>query len=82
MAKTSAQRQAAYRYRCDEGEGDRRLNTWISVPAYFALKRLALKENVTQREMIERLVIQTDALVLKKLNPDTPEWDKYFNVTQ
>lgn len=82
MAKTPAQRQAVYRSRRDDGAGDRRLNTWISVRAYFALRRLAIREGTTQREMIERLVIQADDVILKALEPDTPGWNKYLNVTQ
>jgi hypothetical protein len=82
MAKTSAQRQAAYRARRHDGEGTRRLNTWISVPAYFALQRLARHHGATQRERIERLAIQTDEQMLKTLEPDAPEWNQYLGVTQ
>ncbi len=82
MAKTSAQRQAAYRSRRHDGEGTRRLNTWISVPAYFALQRLARHHGTTQREMIERLAIQTDEQILSSLELGSPEWSQYLGVTR
>jgi hypothetical protein len=82
MAKTSAQRQAAYRSRRNDGEGTRRLSTWISVSAYFARRRLARYHGISQREMIERLAIETDNRILKTLDLDTPEWNQYLGVTR
>jgi putative heme iron utilization protein len=82
MAKTSAERQAAYRARRNDGEGDRRINTWISTKADLALERLAHRYGVTKREMIERLVNSADNEILQTLQFDTPEWDVYLNVTQ
>jgi hypothetical protein len=82
MAKTSAERQAAYRARRNDGEGDRRINTWISTKADLSLERLAHRYGVTKREMIERLVISADNEILQTLQLDTPEWDAYLNVTQ
>ncbi|MDD5707050.1 MAG: hypothetical protein PHR35_14090 [Kiritimatiellae bacterium] len=81
MAKTSAERQAAYRSRRNDGEGERRLNGWISVKAYLALDRLARRYGVTKREWLERMVIAADDDVLRTLELDTPEWDAYFTVT-
>lgn len=82
MAKTSAQRQAAYRSRRHDGEGIRRLSTWISVRAYFALHRLAQHHGTSQREMIEQLLLQTDDRILKSLDRDTPAWNQYLGVTR
>ena len=46
MTQTTAQRQAAYRARRDtagkDGNGDRRLDMWVSTEAYLALTRLAV----------------------------------------
>jgi hypothetical protein len=81
MAKTAAERQAAYRARRHQGEGERHLNTWISTAAHCALARLARRGGVTQRAMIERLVLAADQEVLDNLELDTPEWDHYFGVT-
>lgn len=82
MAKTSAERQAAYRARRNDGDGDRRINGWISTRADLALERLANRYGVTKREMIERLVISADEEIVQGLQLDTPEWDGYFCVTQ
>lgn len=62
MAKTAAERQAAYRKgRAEAGEnGERRLNTWVSTSSFLALDRLAKRYGVTKREMIERLVLEAD----------------------
>lgn len=84
MGTTAAERQKAYRdRRPDAGEnGERRLNTWISTGAALALKRLAARYGVTQREMLERLLVEDEKKILKTLEPESPEWDKYFIVTQ
>jgi len=78
MAKTPAQRQAAYRARRNDGEGDRRLNTWISVSAHYALERLATHNNVARREMLERLLCAADDTILDGLEPDSPEMKAYM----
>ena len=82
MPKTSAQRQAAYRSRRNDGDGDRRLNTWIGTSAYFALIRLARHQGLSQRAMIEQLVLTADQAILDSLDLDTSEWDLYLGVTQ
>jgi hypothetical protein len=84
MAKTVAERQAEYRRnRATAGDnGDRRLNCWVSTQASMALKRLSKLHGVTQREALERLVIEADARVLETLDPDSQEWASYFDVTQ
>lgn len=81
MAMTTAERQAAYRARRDDGEGERRLNAWVSVGAMLALKRLARRDAVTEKGMIQRLILAADDAVLKTLELDTAGWDEYFGVT-
>jgi hypothetical protein len=81
MAKTAAQRQAAYRKRrgvANHGDGEWRLNTWVSSTAHLALQRLACRFGVTMRDMLERLILNEDAAILARLEPDTPEWDRYI----
>jgi hypothetical protein len=80
MAKTSAERQKAYRKRSpDAGEnGHRRINTWVTSGAALALNRLALRYGVTKREMLERLILEADQDVTATIEPDTPQWDAYF----
>jgi hypothetical protein len=81
MAKTAAQRQAQYRKRRDvanHSNGEWRINTWVSSTAYLALQRLACRYGVTMCDMLERLILDADAEVLAKIEPDTPEWDRYI----
>ena len=84
MAKTAAERQAAYRERRAEAgqNGERRLNTWVSTGSSLALDRLAKRYGVTKREMIERLVLEADQKIVGSLDPDSREWEEYFSVTQ
>mgnify|MGYP001343416867 FL=1 len=89
MAKTAAQRQAAYRARRphagEDGNGERRLNLWVSTHTDLAIERLARRYCVTKREIVERLVIAVDDRNIATLDIDAPEWDQYFtaaSVTQ
>jgi hypothetical protein len=83
MAKTAAERQAAYRARRpmagSNGNGERRLNTWVSTGAHFALERIARRYGVTQREVLERFITAEDDRILAGIKTDTPEWDEYFH---
>ncbi len=84
MAKTTAERQAAYRKAraCAGENGERRVNTWVSTGAFLALQRLAKRYGVTNREVLERVLLETDKAIVDTLNPESPEWAVYFNVTQ
>lgn len=83
MAKTAAQRQAAYRARRlhagQDGNGERRLSVWIDTGTWLALTRLARRYAVTQRTMIERLIRAEDEHVLAAIEPDSPQWREYFD---
>ena len=84
MALTLAERQARYRKnRCTAGEnGERQLNTFLPSAAVYALRRLAKRNGVSQRKMLELLIIQADEQVERTLEIDSPEWDEYFGVTK
>ena len=82
--QTTAQRQAAYRTRRKElGDGgkpgDTRLNVWLSYDAHAGLKRLARQRGISQRELLEQVLIELDQEAVKKLDED--QIDNYF-VTQ
>lgn len=83
MAKTTKERQAEYRKkRPESGEnGERRINTWVTTNAALALGRLANSYGVTKREILERLIIEADQQIINSLDPNSKEWDKYYNVT-
>jgi hypothetical protein len=84
MAKTAAERQAEYRARRphagNDGNGERRLNLWLSTRADLAVRRLARRYCVTKRELIERLVIAEDDRILATIDLDSPEWENYFQI--
>ena len=82
MAKTAAQRQAAYREKrpfAGEGEnGQRRLSTWVNTGAALALARLAKHNGLSKREMLEQLIKMADDTNLAAMELDSPEWEAYF----
>jgi len=82
MAKTAAERQQEYRanrqFAGEDGNGERRLNTWISTGASLALDRLANRYGVTKREMIEKLIKAEDDKVLRKMQYGSKELDEYL----
>ena len=84
MVKTNAERQSSYRKRRGEAgdNGERRINMWVPTGTALALKRLARRNGIPQREMLARLVYAADDAVSKSLEPDSKEWDEYFGVTQ
>lgn len=82
MAKTTAERQAAYRARQaqggKDGNGQRRVSLWLSTSGALALARLACRYGVTQRELIQRMVLAEDERVLAAIPSDSAEWESYF----
>ena len=82
MAKTAAQRQAAYRARRphagNDGNGERRLSIWIDTRASLALARLARRYAVTQQALIEQLLIAEDNRILAGIELDSAQWRAYF----
>jgi hypothetical protein len=86
MAQTTAQRQATYRARRatagKDGNGERRLDMWVSTEADLALARLARRYTVTRRQLLERLIMRADDAIVRRLDPDTPQWDRYFTTSR
>ena len=62
MVKTSAERQAAYRARhLKEGEAER-INMVVSLSAAMILRRLATHRGITQRQVLESLLVEAQAV--------------------
>lgn len=81
MAKSNAERQAAYRarhFKAVDG-GLERLSLALSVPAKARLERLATCYAVTQRELIESLLEQAEHKLLDELTAN--EQKQYFDRT-
>ena len=76
MAKTGAERQAAYRARQSvQDSGQRRISTWIDTDAAMALEKLARRYGVTMRGALEMLLLREHEhldkpLKNKKVSPD------------
>jgi len=85
MAQTTAQRQAAWRTRRatagQDGNGERRLDLWVSTGADLALERLARRYTITKRQVLEQLIVQADGRIVRRLEPDSPQRDAYFGVS-
>ncbi|MFP3248153.1 MAG: hypothetical protein RXR20_26945 [Paraburkholderia sp.] len=86
MAQTTAQRQAAWRARRatagKKGNGERRLDMWVSTEVDLALVRLAHRYALTKRQMLERLIVRADDAIIRRLDPDSEQWDSYFDATR
>lgn len=80
MAKTAAQRQAAYRNKRPEAgdNGDRRLSSWASTAAFLALRRIAKHHGTTRRAMLEQLIIEADNQIEQSLRSNDDEWNRYI----
>lgn len=80
MAKTAAERQKEYRaqrqFAGEDGNGERRINTWVSTRAALALDRLAKSYGVMKREMLEWVMVVEEDKLLKKIKSNSSEWAK------
>ncbi|AFL73569.1 hypothetical protein [Thiocystis violascens] len=73
MALSNAERQRRYReraYRDPDGHLLARITLSLASGPAAALKRLASGYGITQRELIERLLIQAERSVMDRLDPD------------
>ena len=84
--KTNAERQAEYRKRRpfagEKGNGERRLNTWISTESSLALERLSFRYGVTSRKLLENLILAEQEKVTQTLELDSTEWADYYEKRQ
>jgi len=79
MAKSNAERQAAYREKHLKHENGtkERLNMLVSIQAKAKLERIAICYGVTRAEVVERLLIQEEDSILEKMS--TTESREYYN---
>lgn len=78
MAKTVAERQAAYSAKQQEGDGGKKLCMWVSTSCNNGLDRLAKHHGMTKRELLMMLVKDADDAIIRHIDIDTPEWDRYM----
>ena len=77
----NATRQAAYRARHlhdVDGQGVR-INTVVSIHAKNALQRLATCYGVTQRQMLERVLVEAQRATLAKAGNNNGAQDAYYD---
>ncbi|OGU14444.1 MAG: hypothetical protein A2076_10050 [Geobacteraceae bacterium GWC2_53_11] len=79
MAKTTAERQSAFRLRRNDEASHKRINTWIQSGAHRALVRLSKYLKVSQAEVIEKLIATADESVKKTLGRDADKIIRYVN---
>ena len=59
MPLTNAEKQARYRAArpyADNGEGERRIASWVTSHTSFSLERLARHFGISQREVLENII--------------------------
>ncbi len=83
MAKTAAERQrdlrARRQFRGIDGNGEREIKVWVNTQAALALDRLAASYGVAKRELIERLLMDEQEKVLKKIGADSPDGENFLS---
>ena len=82
-ARSPAQRQAAYRARRSTAgdNGERRIDCWLSTAAALALARIARRRGMTQRQVLERLILKADRYILSTLDAESVELIDYLGET-
>lgn len=84
MAKTSAERQAAYRQKQARAgnQGKRRISTWVSPQADLALARLERYLCLTRQDTISHLIMTADRQHRRNLESHPEELEVYLSVTR
>lgn len=68
-ARTNAERQAEFRRRRRDGEvGEKQLSTWVSEEAKSTFSRIAVYYNMTEKDLLEKLILDEHARVFAKLS--------------
>ena len=77
--KSAAERMAeSRRRRKNTGDGERRLDLWISVEAFLALDRLAAHlPDIGKKSILEQLINEYDNRLIKGMTDD--QFDAYLN---
>lgn len=73
-AKTAAERQKAYRERRAGEAGEQRINTWVAAAALRYLNALAQRHGLTQKIMLERLILATGPLAAETVEEKPAEY--------
>lgn len=77
--KTASQRMAKSRARRRQtGDGERRLDVWLSNPAFFAFERLVAHfPEMTKQAMLEKLILDYENTLMGQMVDE--QFEAYFN---
>ena len=76
--KDNAQRQAEYRKRHMKEGSDQRLNVILGLDAKLALERMAKHDGVTNKSLLERVLLETQSRLLEDM--DGEQQTRYYDV--
>ena len=70
LKKANAKRQAEYRKRHLKEGSDQRLNVILDLAAKLALERMAKLHGVSNKELLERVLLETQSQLLANMNDE------------
>ncbi len=79
MALTNAEKQARYRAArpyADNGDGERRIASWVTSYTSFSLERLARHFGLSQRDVLENIIESATKSATAEMNDD--ERDHFY----
>ena len=76
--KDNAKRQAEYRQRHMKEGSDQRLNVILGLDAKLALERMAKHEGITNKSLLERVLLETQSRILEEM--DGEQQTRYYDV--
>lgn len=74
--KDNAKRQAEYRKRHIKEGSDQRLNVILDLQAKLALERMAKLQGVSNKELLERVLLETQSQLLANMNDE--QQNRYY----
>ena len=74
--KDNAKRQAEYRKRHIKEGSDQRLNVILGLDAKLALERMAKLHRVSNKELLERVLLETQSQLLTTMNDE--QQNRYY----
>jgi len=80
MALTNAEKQARYRAArpyADNGEGERRIASWVTSHTSFSLERLARHFGLSQRDVLENIIESATKSATAEMTED--ERDHFYS---
>jgi hypothetical protein len=80
LKKANAKRQAEYRKRHIKEGSDQRLNVILDLQAKLALERMAKLHDVSNKELLERVLLEAQSQLLANLNDE--QQNRYYGKSE